>query len=479
MLIWPTSHSELRELLAYSLLLSTLVGGGCASYTPAPIATMTVAAQQRVKTIELDAVRAELSRIAPGYPWSGEEWNCLTLLAAALTTNPDLALAHATVAASRAEAAAAHVSPGPTLTLTTEYAFNPVEPSPWLYGIGSDLVVDRGGRKQGRIEAADVSARIAAFDYTAAVWSIRMGLRRALDSRSIWQAQAAVAGSLVALRQRQFESASRRLDAGEDSRLDLDRIRADAANDNKIEAAAVANIVSSELDLAAALGLPRDGVDFDRIVPAGVENPIAVPPITDEQLASALEARSEILRAVAGYDRAEAELRIAVASQYPEIRVGPGYTWERGLSKLPVSLSFTLPSSDRARAMINAAETRRAEAGRRLEAAVALVTASIVQAEATYRAALTVLDLVRSRTLPPAEALAKQADVELAAGLINRADWAQSQAGLLGARLDEINAIRSVLEATATLEDALRQPLRGAEMAIGSSLTNISAESDR
>jgi outer membrane protein TolC len=427
----------------------------------------------------MDAVDAELARIAPDYDWQGGEWNPLTLLAAALTSSPEIARARATLAAARAEAAAARIGPGPTLSLTAEYAFNPPETSNWLYGIASDFLLDRGGRREGRIEAADVAARAAEFDYAAAVWSVRMAVRRAFDKRAVSIREAAVASELVAMRRRQFDAVRRRVDAGEVSRLELDRVRADLSASLQAELGARAGISRATVDLLAALGLPSDAIETDRIAGAPSADLPALPAVTPAQVASSLELRTEILQATAAYDRSEAALRVAVASQYPQVSLGPGYTWERGLAKLPFNLSLSLPTSDRAHALIAAAEARRAEAGKQLEAAVAAVTSSIARADADYRAAFAALDLVRSETLPTATALARQADVEFDAGAINRADWAASQAGLLTAKLDEITAADAVLTAEAALEDALRRPLRPPETVIGSTLFTPSTESDR
>lgn len=464
-----------HAVLGRSLLVLTVVAAaaaGCIEYAPVPIDSKEVVLRQSTRQIDGVAVEAALSRIAPDYAWTDGRWNRLTLLAAAIATNPELARARAAVDAARAEAAAARISPGPTLTLTAEYAFNPTEPSSWLYGIASDWLIDRGGRRRGRIERADVAAEIALLGYADAVWTIRANLRRALDARLTWQAEASLAHDLVAMRQREFEAVSRRVAAGEVSRLELDRVRADAADAARTEAAARGNAVGAGLDLAAALGLSIDGIDLDTIEPGEPVIPDNAITLSDEQLSAALSGRSDILRAMVAYDEAEASLRVAVASQYPELRIGPGYTWERGLKKLPFTLSLTLPTSDRARSTIRAAEARRAEAGRQVEAAVAGVTAGITRARADYRAAWNVLRLVRSRTLPTADALARQADLELEAGSINRAEWAASQAGLMTAKIDRLVAVRGVLEAEATLEDALRQPLRGPETVLGSSLAH-------
>lgn len=443
---------------------------GCATYTPAPLDVDTLARSRRTQSLDTDAVRAELARIAPGFDWTDGEWNGLTLLAAALTTSPALATARAALEAAEAEAAAARVSPGPTLSLTGEYAFDPPEASNWLYGIASEWLLDRGGRRQGRIETADVAARSAEFDYAAAVWSVRMAIRRALDARASWQAQAEIAAELVAMRRQQLAAVSRQVDAGAVSRLELERVRADLAGSEQDALEADARVTRATLDLTAILGLADGSLEPARVAGLPDDAVTALPAVTAGQIAGALALRTEILQAMAAYDRSEAALRAAVASQFPELRIGPGYTWERGLAKLPFNLSLTLPSSDRARAAIAAAEARRAEAGKRLEAAVATVESTIAQADADYRAALAVLDLVRTQTLPTAASLAGQAQRAFDAGALDRGEWAAAQAGLLTARIDEVVAMRDVLGAEAALEDALRRPLTGPETLIGTAV---------
>jgi len=449
---------------------------GCVAYEPAPVDVAERAELLGSRQIDLDAVRAETRQIAPSYEWRNDEWNGLTLLAAALTTSPELARLRAAVATARAEADVARVSQGPTLTLSTEYAFNPPESSNWLYGIAAEMLVDRGERRRGRIDVADIAARAAAYDYAAAVWAVRQQIRRALDAHATWTSEAALSGRLVELRRRQFDVVRRQVNAGEVSRSELERVRSLLAGDLQAETTARQTAARSIRELAAAVGAPVDAIDTSRIASRDVGQLAALTSISDQDVAAALEDRTEILQAITAYDRSEAELRIAVASQYPEVRVGPGYTWERGLSKMPVALSLSFPTSDRAHAAIAAAQARRTEAGRQLEAAVAQVLANIAGADADYRAAQSLLGMVRGETLVTATALAAQADREFAAGAINRGEWASAQAGLQAARIEELVAIRRVLEAETILEDALRRPLRGAETAVARTLAALPAD---
>ena len=50
-----------------------------------------------------------------------------------------------------------------------------------------------------------------------------------------------------------------------------------------------------------------------------------------------------------------ANLRGELARQYPAVSLGPGYTWERGLVKLPFAINLAVPSFDLNRAAIRAA----------------------------------------------------------------------------------------------------------------------------
>ena len=69
--------------------------------------------------------------------------------------------------------------------------------------------------------------------------------------------------------------------------------------------------------------------------------------------------------------------------------------------------------------------------------------------------------------LPIAARLAAQADRELAAGAIDRSDWAAAQAGLEIARLAELDALARAIMADAALEESMRRPLSGPETLIG------------
>jgi CRISPR system Cascade subunit CasA len=450
-----------------AILAVPLGVAGCASYHAAPLAPAAIARSYQSRSLDAAAVAAEIKRIAPAAQWNGEALDRLSLLAAALRANPTVAEARAHTVSLEAATRAAKAGPPLSLTLTAEYARNAPESSPWLYGVTSDVPLDIGGRRSSRIDAANLAAVGARYDYAETVWTVRMTIRRALTEAMLAAREVEIGQALMQVRVRQLMALERRVAAGEAIRSDLERVRAEAAGDGRRVADAEARRLAAQAALAEALGVPP--AELDKVVL--LWNGFDTPPSTtasdvSQQREAALLGRADVLQALVTYDQAEADLRGEVARQWPELHLGPGYTWERGLVKLPFSLSFNLPPSDLNRGAIAAAEARRAEAGVHLEAVIVRGQAAIDAALIEQRAAHAALARVREVDVETAKRFASQADQELASGAIDRGDWAAAQVGFELAKLAEIDALRRVHAADAALEDALRRPLDGPELQI-------------
>jgi CRISPR system Cascade subunit CasA len=301
------------------------------------------------------------------------------------------------------------------------------------------------------------------YDYAEAVWSVRMAIRRALAEQMLTTSEIDIGQKLAAVRARQVTALERRVEGGEAIRSDLERVRADAAGDARRVVDAQARQLAARVGLAEAVGVAPATVTGATLSWNGFDAATAASPDVAELRDLALLARADVLRAVAAYDQAEADLRGEVAKQWPGIHIGPGYTWERGLVKLPFSLGLALPTFDLNRGAISAAEARRAEAGIHLEAVIARAQSAIDDASIEREAARAGLSRVREVDIQTAKRVAAQADQEMANGAIDRVDWAAAQAGLYLSELAEIDALRRVHAADAALEDALRRPLEGPE----------------
>jgi outer membrane protein, heavy metal efflux system len=423
-----------------------------------------VAARQAAHVLDRGVVAAECRRIAPQNACDPQRWDRTMLLAAALLSSPDIAAARSEVASATAAARAARAPAGPTLSLTSEYAGATSDPSPWLFGAGLTVPLDTGGVRRTRLASADLGPIVARYGLIDTIWSVRMTMARSLAHYMVAQRQETAATVLLATQERRKAAMTNRVVAGEAARGELERIVGDVADAARRRDEARARTASA----ITALGLPAGALDGVELVWEDFDTPPGISTGTPAQHQAAATARTDVLRVVVAYDQAEIDLRGEVSRQYPSITLGPGFTWERGLVKLPFALGLALPPLDLNRSAIAAAEARRVEAGHRLEAAVLAATGAIDTALIECAASRTALNRLRTVDLPAARSLAQRAERDLRAGAIDRTEWAVSQAGEQLARLAEIDALARVHAADAALEEAYRRPLAGPETAIAS-----------
>jgi CRISPR system Cascade subunit CasA len=433
-----------RLAVVTSVVVVALSLSACTTYVPAPV---------RLETYPTALESRRLDEKPAGATWTGSD-----LLSAALARNAAVAQAAAKHRTALAAAKTSRVAPSMTLTLTAEYAKS--EPKSWLYGVGSDIPLDIGARRGERLNTADLAAVQALYDYGEAVWAVRTALTRARADRLSADAEMALAQRLEAVRQARADRLDHRVAAGEDDRGLALVARGDLAAAHRRVADARARRAQADAALAQALGVPVAAVTGLALAP------VSPPPpgldFTQARRDAALT-RRDVLRAVVDYDLAESALRLEVAKQYPEIHVGPGYTYDHGVGKLPFNLGLVLPPLDLNRAVIAQAEAKRAEAGRSLEAVQAAALGAVDLAGSTLDAARITETSIRERDLPIARRLAEATARSVKAGEADRVDDLGAQATLIEAELAVLDARRAAITAGVDLEDALRVPFDPAE----------------
>jgi outer membrane protein, heavy metal efflux system len=342
-----------------------------------------------------------------------------------------------------AAARTARVRPAMTLTLTAEYSKDSDPQRPWLYGGVLDIPIDRSGARESRIDTAGLAILKAHYDLIEAVWTTRVALRRALLDRDVFE---------------------RRVSAGEDARPMALTAATELALSTQRQIQARGALAQAQSAIAAAMGLTSEALADVEIV----SGPDTAPAPSDlRQLRrDAAIGRADVLRAVIDYDTAEQALRTAVAGQYPQVTIGPGYTWERGLTKLPFNLALALPPLDLNRAAIKEAETRRLAAGSAVEAVQVQVYAQTDAAAAALAAAETSLARVDTQDLPLSRRTAVLTERAVTLGELDRTEAVAAQASVLDAELSLIDARRLRATALADLEAATRHTSDPAELTL-------------
>jgi outer membrane protein TolC len=168
--------------------------------------------------------------------------------------------------------------------------------------------------------------------------------------------------------------------------------------------------------------------------------------------------RLDVRSALAQYAAAEAGLQLEIARQYPDINIGPGYTYEERRSYFTVGLSAAVPLFDRNQGPIGEAEARRKEAAAAFLETQAQVIAKSERALAVYTAALQELaEAQHLETLQGSQRQAVRASVRL--GEQDRIDLDAVEIQGTFAAHARLEALGHAQSALGDLEDAVQRPL--------------------
>jgi len=415
---------------------------GCATYQPAPVDLPALA-----------AARADHVLPAKATPWSTAD-----LLDVAIGWTPAIRESAANYKSLAAAARAARVPLPANLQLTVEYSRDDNPNKPWLGGGALDLPLDFGGRRDARVGAADLATLQARYDYGEAIWTARSAIARARIERLFAARIAPLADRALVLRQDRYDKLQARVRAGEEARPISIAAQLDLATAERRVRDIAARTSQADVALAAAIGSDRSVVAGLTLEPLGDDVPA---PSAADLAAWRKEAgagRRDLLRAIVDYDLAENAVRLEVANQYPALRIQPGYTYERGLVKLPFGVNLQLPPFDLNRAAIAAAEARRAQAGNKLETTQATILSDVDRTATALDGQIAAERVTATRDLPTARHLARVATESRRAGEGDSVDEDAATATAVETEIALLEASRLAWLALVDLEDALRRP---------------------
>ena len=431
------------------IIVGSLALCGCAHYEAAPLPPAGTADQFA-------------ARVLPDSP----HWDRAALLSVALKQNPDLKVAQADIQAALAHEVTAAELPNPDLTLQSEYARH--DPHPWLYGISLNWLLRSPERRRLDVEVARLDTSNARLQLMDQAWSVRRSLAAALSDWEGARRRLQLLNRLAAAQDRLVQLEQRRIKAGEDAPSELILIEQSRIQIEQETADVRAQTDVSQAQIAKALGVPvraLDGVNFEW---SDWGEP---PPVDDakwRQLREqALLSRADLGVAIGEYSAAEAKLHLAIAHQYPQFTLSPGYYWDHGIAKFPFDVGFTLPLNGN-RGEIAEARAGRELAGQKLLALQAVIYGEIEAAEREERTARLSIETAQRR-LASVRVQVQHADLALRLGAADLQEQVGAQ--ILAAQAElELLQMRAQLQGSRNnLEDVLHAPLSGPELELAGS----------
>ena len=446
-------------------LLGVLFLAGCAAqrYRPAPIVASATASRFQSRNLGDSGLQlfVEQNLGHSVSPWPPTTWDLQTLSLAALYFNPALDSARARVSGTEAALMTAGARPNPTLSIS------PGVPTPYLLTLDFSIPIETAGKRGHRIQAASSLDQAARFDLADSAWTVRSGVRAALLNYILASQTLELFLSEETVRQEQVHILEQILFAGEIPRQSVDLARIELSKSHLAVSATEGQIDEARAALAAAIGIPVAGLRGAQFSWPGMDNPPSAESLSPEEVQrDAVVNRLDIRRALAQYAAAEAGLQLEIAKQYPDINIGPGYTYEEKHSFFTMVASSTVPLFNRNQGPIAEAEARRKEAAAVFVERQAQVIARSERALAVYKGALKELSEAESlRKLQENQAQITQQAIRSGTDIRLSLDSVEIQVWLLArARLD---ALARAQRALGELEDAVQSPLdRGGVFAI-------------
>jgi cobalt-zinc-cadmium efflux system outer membrane protein len=386
-------------------------------------------------------------------PWPSKSWDLQTLSLAALYFNPALESVRARIASTKAALVTAGARPNPTLSVA------PGIPSPYLLTLDFAIPIETAGKRTHRLEIARSLDQAARFDLADSAWTIHSAVRIALLNHVLAIRAVELFRSEEKVRDDQVRILEEILSAGEIAKQNVDLTRSERNKTHLALVVAEGQVTETKAAVAAAVGIPLSAVQSLDFVWPGLETlPRAESFSSDELKREAVLNRLDLRRSLSQYAAAEAALQLEIAKQYPDINIGPGYTFEERQSFFTVGLSTTLPLFNRNQGPIAEAEAHRIEASTAfLERQAQAITRS-EGALAAYSAALNEQAAVQSLSkLQDSQLQILQDAIRVGADNRLNLDSVEIQSWVLArAQLDALSRARKTF---GELEDAVQRPL--------------------
>ena len=438
-------------------LFGVFLLAGCAvqRYRPAPIVASAIASRFESRNLADPGLQSfeEQNLGHPVSPWPPKTWDLQTLSLAALYFNPALDSARTRVGATEAALLTAGARPNPSLSVA------PGIPAPYLLTLDFSIPIETAGKRGHRIQAASSLDQAARFDLADSAWTVRSGVRAALLNYILASQTLELFRSEAKARGDQVNILQQILSAGEIPRQDVDLARIELSKTQLTILTTEGQVGEAKAALAAAVGIPVAGLREAQFSWPSIDTPPSAESFLPEEVQrNAVLNRLDVRRSLAQYAAAEAGLQLEIAKQYPDINIGPGYTYEETHSFFTVGFSTTVPLFNRNQGPIAEAEARRKEAAAAFLERQAQVIARSERALAVYAAAL--------KEVAEAESLSRFQETQLeitqqairaGAGTQLSLDNVEIQTWVLArARLD---ALARAQRALGELEDAVQRPL--------------------
>jgi cobalt-zinc-cadmium efflux system outer membrane protein len=450
----------------FAALSACVALSGCIHFVPKPLTPAQTGAALESRTLSDAGLRDFMERNL-GHAldeWPLKRWDQDLLTLAAFYYNPALQTARAHWSVAQAGVSTARARPNPILSVTPNYATNPPSGvSPWLPSAALDLTIETAGKRRYRIDQASQLSESARWNIVTTAWEVRLNLRASLLDFAAAQKREALLEDQLALQEHIVRLFEKRVTAGAVAGSEMILSRTQLAKTRLDLQAARSQLTDARARVANALGVPLSALDGPELA-FDFDTTDAAELTSDEVRRQALQGRSDVLSDLADYAAAQSALQLAIAKQYPDVRLGPGYQWDQGQHDWSLGFALELPVFDRHRGPIAEAEARRSEVTAVFMALQAKVINEVDHAASAFRSAQEASQAAESLLSVQRQQL-QAMQAQLNAGAVDALEVSTARFELTAAEALAFEARVRQQQALGELESAVQRPLGTPERA--------------
>lgn len=437
------------------LPLASVLISGCQHFQPVSLSAERSASDFEARSLSDPSLKQFLEKNIGHHvdAWPLQSWDFPSLTLVAFYFHPSLNLSRAQWGVAQAGVQVAFGRPNPAGAVSI---FPPA--------VSFDLPIEIAGKRGHKIAQAQQLSESARMKIATAAWEVRSNLRARLLDYTAAKQRAILLQKQSDIVLQQTHLLEARLSAGAvalpevtSARVALIRNRADLAE-------AARQTAEAHARMGEALGLPAQAIEgveftFDGSDARGTS------PAESEDLTSAsvrreaLLSRPDLMALLAEYAASQSALQLAIAQQYPDIRLGTGYQFDKSANQWTLGVTVDLPVFNQNAGPIAQADANRTETAARFIALQAEVIAKIDRALANRVSALAQLSEMK-QLAEMQQARLQSAQAAFHAGLADRLDLNAAQLEATISALAEWDALVRFQQSIGQLEEALQRPFK-------------------
>jgi len=336
---------------------------------------------------------------------------------------------------------------------------------PWAYGLSIDIPIATNNKRAIKVEKAEQHAEAARMAVAETAWQLRHQIANDLIEYHQLQAEIALLDEELSMQTAISVMIEKRVNAGVASKTELSTIHLltlktqHALNEKRAQSELI------KAQLAADVGLSPEKFTAINIKPFALDSILAVQaktlntPTASKQLQTdALLNRIDIRRSLAEYAAAEAEIKLQLAKQVPDITLSPGILFDFGDTIWSLGFSSLLNSLHQNTALIEQAKQLRAVQGKQFEHLQATTIAALHQAHVRYQGDKKTLQQAQEQELKQLVHMRKM-QKQFDAGLIGQLALKQFALNSILAERQVLASKFKLLQSANNIENLMQKPL--------------------